>query len=189
MMIGLNKKLIGFLEQNHCPDINEALVYLLACKHELKTRVSEEVFEFLQKKNLIKLNLVINKIVPLTAIYEGEEFELSVDDNLKIEEEIKQRVDEYRQLFKGIRSNSIGVKSKVVEMLTKFCIENSIDFDTVVLSTNVYMQYVDNIKLVPNADNFISKLDKDGNEVSLLKMAIEEQSMDSNTDVRTYKVI
>ena len=50
------------------------------------------------------------------------------------------------------------------------------------------MSYTD-FHLISNADNFISKLDKDGNEISLLKMAIEEQDMSSDTDVRTYKVI
>lgn len=184
----INKKLKIWLKQNSCPDIEEALMYLLACRHELKFRVSEEIFMFLQKKNMIKLNLISNKIICLTAIYEDEEFNDHIDDNTEVETEVLTRIDEYRQLFKGIRPNSIGVKAKVIEMMTKFCIQNKVSFDNVLMATKVYMQYTD-IKMMSNADNFISKLDKDGNEISLLQMAIEEQSMDSNTSNQTYKLI
>lgn len=184
----INKKLKIWLKQNSCPDVEEALMYLLACRHELKFRVSEEIFMFLQKKNMIKLNLISNKIVCLTAIYEDEEFNEEIDDNTEIETTVKDRIDEYRQLFKGVRSNSIGIKAKVIELMTRFCIQNNVSFDDVLMATKVYMQYTD-IKVVSNADNFISKLDKDGNEISLLQMAIEEQSMDSHTSNQTYKAI
>lgn len=185
----INTKLKGFLVSTGCPDINEALIYLLACKHELKSRVSEEVFSFLQQKKMIRLNLMTNKIECLVAIYDNEEFTEEFDDTSAIEEEVRSRIDEYRQMFKGIRANSIGVKAKVVELITRFCIQHNVSFDDVLMATKVYMQYIDDIKLMSNADNFITKLDKDGNEISLLQMAIEEQSMDSNSPSRTYKVI
>ena len=54
--------------------------------------------------------------------------------------------------------------------------------------TKIYMSYTD-FHLISNADNFISKLDKSGQEVSLLKLALEEQSMTNHSESRTYKVI
>ena len=185
----INSKLKSFLVSTECPDVNEALIYLLACKHELKARVSEEVFSFLQQKKMIKLNLLNNKIECLVAIYEHEDFTIDFDDTSAIEEEVRTRIDEYRQMFKGIRANSIGIKAKVVELMTRFCIQHKVSFDDVLMATKVYMQYVDDIKLMSNADNFITKLDKEGNEISLLQMAIEEQSMDNNSVSRSYKVI
>jgi len=185
----INVKLKRYLISAGCPDLNEALIYLLACRHDLKARVSEEVFSFLQQKRMIQLNLLSNKIVCLTAIYENEDFTQDFEDTSDIEEEVKLRIDEYRQLFKGIRPNSIGVKAKVIELMTRFCIQNRVTFDDVLVATKVYMQYVDDIKLMSNADNFISKLDKDGNEISFLQMAIEEQSMDNNSPSRSYKLI
>ena len=92
-------------------------------------------------------------------------------------------------MFKGIRTGSIGIKSKVIDLLTQFCLQHNKSFDDILIATKVYMQYTET-KLISNADNFISKLDKDGNEISLLLMALEEQSFgESDSGQRTYKVL
>ena len=91
-------------------------------------------------------------------------------------------------MFKGIRSLSIGNKQKVIDLMTRFCLENQADFDEILEATKVFMSCTET-QVIPNADNFIYKLDKDGNEISLLKLAMEEQSMSNTSDNRTYKVI
>ena len=182
----LSTTLISFLESKN-QDLNECLLYLFSCRHDLKSRCSEETFQFLEKYKLIKLDLISNKIIPLVGIYEGEIINLPEVD-LSIEQEIRDRIDEYRSMFKGVRTGSIGVKSKVTDLMIQFCLRNNKTFDEVLLATKVYMQYTD-FKLISNADNFISKLDKDNNEISLLLMALEEQSMTEDSGQRTYKVI
>ena len=168
-------------------DENDCLMYLLACKHGLKYRVKEETFEFLVDSKLIKLDLTNNKIIPITGIYEGELIEIPEFD-MSIEVVIKERVDEYRSMFKGIRSGSIGEKQKVIQLLVRFCLENNKTFDDVLIVTKVYMDYTDS-GVTSNADNFIYKVDKSGLEVSLLKIACEEQGMSSDSGDRTWKVI
>ena len=182
----ISKKLINFIKSK-TSNIDECLIYLLACKHDLKTRCSEEAFQILVENKLIKLDLQSNKIITLIGIYEGEIVNLPEVD-LSIEQEIRDRIDEYRSMFKGIRTGSIGIKSKVSDLLVQFCLQNNKTIDDVVVVTKVYMSYTD-FKLISNADNFISKLDKDGKEISLLGMAFEEQSFENQTNVRTYKVI
>lgn len=168
-------------------DVDECILYLLARRHRLKCKISEEAFRFLQLENFIQLDFASNEIIPTIGIYENEQVNLPEID-FSIEQIIKERVDEYRQLFKGIRTGSIGVKSKVVELLTQFCLQNNVTFDEVLEATKIYMSYTD-FHLISNADNFISKLDKSGQEVSLLKLALEEQSMTNHSESRTYKVI
>ena len=186
MTMELNKKLKNFIE-NSGQDLNECLLYLFSIKYGLKYRVSEETFQFLEKSKIIELDFTTNSIILLMGLYEGEIVNLPEID-LTVEQDIRDRVDEYRSLFKNVRSGSIGVKAKVIQLLIQFCKLNNKTFDEVLEATKVYMSYTD-FHLISNADNFISKLDKDGNEISLLKMAIEEQDMSSDTDVRTYKVI
>lgn len=182
----INKKLVEYLE-SRVSFYKEALLYLLARRHDLPCKISEEAFQFLQDEKMIMLNFATNSIIPTIGIYEGEEVRLPEID-LSIEQEIRDRVDEYRQLFKGVRTGSIGIKQKVIDLLIQFCRANAVSFDDVLLATRSYMSYTD-FAVISNADNFISKLDKSGQEISLLKMAIEEQSMDSDTSERTYKLI
>lgn len=186
-MVEINKQLRLFIESKG-QDVDECVIYLLSCRHQLKCRVSEETFQFLEKNKFIRLDLLSNRIICLVGIYEGESIDVPEVD-LSTEQIVKDRVDEYRSLFKGIRSGSIGVKQKVIELLIQFCIQNQISFDDILEATKVYMSYTET-KLISNADNFIIKLDKDGKEVSLLKLALEEQGMtNEDSGARTYKVI
>lgn len=178
----LNNELVEFIKAKGYED--ECLLYLLAIRHGLKCKISEEGFQFLVRENLVKLNLLTNQIVLQIGLYEGEEVNISEID-LSVEQEIRSRVDEYRKLFKGIRTNSIGDKQKVISLLIQFCINNSVSFDTVL---DVTKHYIDNTEYKLNADNFISRIDKSGEELSALKTAVEEYSMSSN-DAGLWKVI
>lgn len=73
-------------------------------------------------------------------------------------------------------------------MLTQFCLENNVTFDQVLETTELYMDYTER-HLVSNADNFILKTDKNGNSISLLKIALEEQEMSGSSENRTWKTI
>lgn len=183
----LNTKLLTYVESKG-QDVSDTLMYLLACKHELKHRCSEETFQFLSESKFIRLNLLNNKIEVLIGLYEGEEIHLP-DIDLSVEQVVRERIDEYRSMFKGIRTGSIGEKQKVINMLTQFCLQNNKTFDDVLLVTKVYMQYTDT-QMISNADNFISKIDRNGDEISLMKMAFEEQGFGEDYSTqRTYKMI
>lgn len=184
--IKINEKLFDFLTSSKF-DVSECLVYLFAAKYGLKAKISEEAFRFLQENNLIHFDFVKNRICISCGLFEGEQVVLPIFDP-SFEKEIRDRVDEYRSLFKGIRSGSIGVKQKVTDLLVKFCLAHNKTIDEVVKTTEIYMSYTDT-KMISNADNFIHKVDKDGNEISLLLLAFEEQDMDSISDQRTYKVL
>lgn len=170
--MNISKNLSAILKQTNFDD---ALLYLLACKHDLKYRCSEETFSFLIDQNLIKLNLLTNKIILLTGIYEGEELNL-VEVDSSLEEEIKSRVNEYRSLFKGVRNMSMGDKSTVVELLINFCSTYNKTFDEVLDITKYYIANT-NPKIIFNADNFICKLDKD-KYVSPMYAMFEEFDID-----------
>ncbi len=185
-MNNINEKLIDFISAKYGSP-NEILLYLLSLRHNLNYKLSEEGFRFLQKENLIKLDLVTGKIVSTTGLYEGEEFVFEEVDT-SIEKQIRERIDEYRSLFKGVRSGSIGQKQKVIDLLIDFCHSNQKTFDEVLEVTKVYMSYTD-FNLISNADNFISKIDHTGKEVSLLTMAFEEQDMKSVSEDKTYKIL
>jgi hypothetical protein len=160
---------------------------MFAVKNSLKYRCTEETFQFLEKNKFIKLNLLTNKIIPIVGIYEGEVIILPEID-LSVEVEVRNRIDEYRSLFKGVRTGSIGVKQKVVELLTRFCLENQVTFDDVLAATISYMNYTDS-QFISNADTFISKIDKSGQEISLLKISLEEMDMIGTVENKTYKVL
>ena len=182
----LNKKLKAFLESKG-QNVDECLTYLFCCKFGLRARCSEDTSLFLSKNKLVMLNLMTNKIIPTVGLFEDEEVVLPEID-LSVEQEVRDRIDEYRSMFKGIRAGSIGVKQKVVDLLTQFCLQNQVSFDDVLQATKVYMSYTD-FQFLSNADTFISKLDKTGQEVSLLKLALEEQGMDGVSEERTYKML
>lgn len=164
----------------HNQDVNDCILYLLSCRYGLKYRSTEETFKFLVDHKFIKLDLNTNKIINLTGLYEGEIVDIPETD-MSIETEIKDRIDEYRQLFKGIRPGSIGDKQAVIRAMTQFCIQNGVSFDIVLEAVKQYKDSVDGTRFVLNADNFISKIDKDGNEVSMLKLIIEEQGMEGQS--------
>jgi len=186
MEVKIDTQLFDFLSSSGF-DVSECLIYLFAAKYGLKAKISEEAFRFLQESSLIHFDFVKNRICISSGLFEGEQIILPVF-NPSFEKEIRDRVDEYRSLFKGIRSGSIGVKSKVADLLVKFCLAHHKTIDEVIKTTEIYMSYTDT-KMISNADNFIQKLDKDGNEVSLLLLAFEEQDMHSITEQRTYKVL
>ena len=186
MKYAINPKLSRYLDSEGL-DVSDTILYLLAIKHGLDYRCREETFRFLTDKSMIRMNFGLNKIEVTTGIYEDEIVDLP-DIDYSLRDQINERIDEYRSMFKGIRSLSIGNKQKVIDLMTRFCLENQADFDEILEATKVFMSYTET-QVIPNADNFIYKLDKDGNEISLLKLAMEEQSMSNTSDNRTYKVI
>lgn len=185
-MINLNKKIIEYLESKH-QDVSDCVMYMFACKYELKYKCTEETFAFLTSEQFIKLDFVTNKIRLNIGLFESEI--VDIPDTLPtIDKDIRDRIDEYRFLFKGIRPQSMGMKQHVIQLMIQFCLQHNKTLDEVIQTTKTYMDYTDT-KLISNADNFISKLDKSGNTISLLEMAFEEQDSNSFSEVRTYKVI
>ena len=182
----ISRKLKTFLETNG-QNVDDCLMYLLAKRFDLTYRPLEETMRFLQKNNFIMMDFSSGKIISTVSLFEGETINVP-DADITIEQEIRDRIDEYRIMFKRVRPGSTGVKQKVIQMLTRFCLQNQVTFDQVLEATKIYMTYTD-FHLISNADNFISKLDKSGEEISLLLLALEEQDMGCESTDRTYKVI
>ena len=178
--MNLNRELIDFIKSNNQNE-SECLIYLFACKYGLQARCSEECFRFLQANDLIYLDFTSNKIKSKVGLFEGEIVSLP-EYNKSIEYEIRSRIDEYRHLFKGIRPQSIGIKSKVIDLMIRFCLSHDKTLDEVIAVTENYLANGD--KYLSNADNFIYKLDKDGSEISLLELAFEEYEMQDKPNHR-----
>lgn len=151
---------------------DQAILFLLAIKHNLNVNATEEIFEYLSKNKIIQRDFINNKIIVTIPIYEGELGEkLNIDSSVL--NTIEERYQEYRILFKGIRSGSMGNIETVKEYLQRFCIQNNKTFDEVLNITERYIKELGG-SFTPNADNFIYDIDKNNKERSKLKMAFEE---------------
>lgn len=161
---------------------NDCILYLLACKHGLDAKISEEEFKFLADNKYIQRDIGQNKIICLIGLYEGEED--FVELNFKNSQEIPLRINEYRNKFKfpSIRTGMMGDKQTCIDNMIRFCSENNVTFDDVLLVTDVFIQYTET-RFLPNADNFIYSF-QNGKEISKLKIAFEEQ--DGIGTERTY---
>ena len=162
---------------------DQCLLYLLACKHGLQCTISEEEFKFLADNKYIQRNILENKIICLLGLYEGED-DVKVDVDLGVIHDITSRIDEYRKKFKfpSVRQGMMGDKNTCIENMIRFCTENKVTFDDVLLVTDVFIQYTET-RYLPNADNFIYSL-QNGKEISKLKIAFEEREGEGVT--RTY---
>ena len=120
---------------------------------------------FLQRTKSGKLELLIK-------LYENEEVAESTEQPIKIE--ITQRINEYRNLFKGIRQTSKGNKQTVIRNMEDWMCEHpDVSFDTIVEATKLFIDTSPEKQYIPNADNFIITI-RNGQPYSLLEMCVED---------------
>lgn len=156
---------------------DETLLFLLAIRHDIKFNASESIYTFLSKEGIIKRDFIRNKIILTIPIYIDDLGEALKVDTSEIQE-IENRVDEYRRLFRGLRSGSMGNKATVVEYLQRFCVENSKSFDEILNVTQKALEG-SNRTYFPNADNFIYDMSS-GKERSRLLISFEEYEESSS---------
>lgn len=158
------------LFQNKGVDVDETISFLLAIKHNLNVATSEEIYVFLSKNKYIARDYDTGKIVCLIGLYQDEEDNFTLESNLY--EEVSSRINEYRQLFKSIRTGAMGSKSQCIEDICRFCVTHNKTFDQVLEVTSYYLQ---NTQYACNADRFIYHIDSiSGKEKSRIETIFEE---------------
>jgi len=136
--------------------------------------ITDQDIQKLSIENIIfrdkKGNLVVN--------YEFIKKEDKNKPEDKIYNEVKNRIQEYRNLWKGLFTGSMGTPTACVDKLTEWLINNpQYSFDDVLTASEYWIENklseVRNPSLLGQADYFIYK-NVDGNKMSRLSSIIEE---------------
>lgn len=91
------------------------------------------------------------------------------------QDEIKERIQEYRNIFKGLKIGSMGSKNSCIEKLQKWVKENpEYSFDDILKAANIYIESLSSYQYLQRADYFIYKQDKNGSINSSLSAYIDE---------------
>ena len=108
---------------------------------------------------------------------QDEEDNFTLESNLY--DEVSSRINEYRQLFKSIRTGAMGSKSQCIEDICRFCVIHNKTFDQVLEVTSYYLQ---NTQYACNADRFIYHIDSiSGKEKSRIETIFEEYENKEST--------
>lgn len=156
---------------------NDALIFLVCCKFDINYEVNEEIFLKLVKDNIIIRDYRQEKILIKIPLFTGEDFNEVIDDDFKRIEEVSERIDEYRLLFKGIRTKSIGDKKECIDKIIKWLTKNQkYTFNDIIEAVEYYISNTE-LKYISNANNFIYNYDNYGNEISTLSIIIDTIKM------------
>lgn len=137
----------------------------------LDINTSEESYQFLSRNKYIARDFNTGNIICLIGLYQ-EEGDTELDTS--IIDEITSRIQEYRLLFKPVRTGAMGNKQKCIEDMTRFCATFDKTFDDCLEVTRWYIQHT---QYPSNADNFIFHTDPvSGKEKSRLEVCFEEYS-------------
>lgn len=97
------------------------------------------------------------------------------------------RMNEFRDIWKGLKAGSMGSPNACKEKLVKWLDDNPIyTFDDVLEAARLYIESLNgNYTYLQRADYFISKTDKNKVEESRLSAFVEEIGQDSQADWTT----
>lgn len=161
--------------------LEDCLIFLVCCKLDIDYQIEESLFNKLIKNKIIERDYQNEKIVVNIPIFDFEEQTLNLNEKdekiLLLFEEIENRIDEYRGMFKGIRPKSIGDKKQCLDNLKAWVLKNpNYSFEDILRATRFYIENTET-KFISNADNFIFKYDSFGKPVSSLSTILEAINM------------
>lgn len=164
----LNKEIREIFVKSGFP-IDDMILTCIIIYHGLSCKITDGHMIWLSREKLIER--LPNGKIQLT-------FPLYLDSTVEIQdktiENIQIRINEFRDLFRGIRDSSKGVKKQVVSLMSDWMYEHpDISFDTILDATRDYINNKTDRQFIPNADNFINRL-KDGHPYSMLEIVVEE---------------
>tara|TARA_R110000796_G_scaffold236214_1_gene355519 strand:- start:91361 stop:91816 length:456 start_codon:yes stop_codon:yes gene_type:complete len=113
---------------------------------------------------------------------------VQIDIDNEIDDELNERVKEFRLLFKNIRTGSMGNLQSVKKKLDRFLTDNKdTSFEEVIQATELYIEHFNGaFKYSQRADYFIYKQNHRGEETSNLEIWLEEARKEpENSDWRT----
>lgn len=148
--------------------------------------VPKSILENLEKEKYIKI-LKTTCVLRQKSLKLIEQFKMESDvslektTNVVTEAEIKERVQEYRILFKGIKPGSMGSKRGCIDNLIKWFKENpEYSFEDVLKATKLYINTQNDIRYIQKANYFIYK--QDGNKVTHSNLSSFIDEIEENVD-------
>lgn len=93
-----------------------------------------------------------------------------------IKSEVKERVSEFRELWRGLKPGAMGGKQACIDKLNKWMLINpEYIFDDIIKAAQLYLSTEgQNLRFLQRADYFIYKQDSHRNEMSRLSAFIDE---------------
>lgn len=155
------------MESGYNPDL--MIMTLLQIQHHIPLPINQDHLMWLSQEKLVSRNKE-GQVTLTFALYEDQE-EPEIKAKV-LNDEVESRVNEYRHLFKGIRTSSMADRKVVTEYLKRFMEEEEVKFDDIIRVTTSAIQTAD-LKYFPNADNFIYSV-RGNKEISQLRTAFEE---------------
>ena len=172
----VNQKLKQTLKKLRLYDLNASLIYLLALSHELDpscVKLPEEDEQKMRTQGIF--NRIDSLDIELTVPFTEEE--------RSIDEQISDKLDDYRMIFKGIRRNSMGGKEEVKTKLKKWLLDHP-DIDMTRL-LDMARKHVETEKYPNNAGYFLYKESNIGGKnviVSKAEIMLEEMDLEDIVD-------
>lgn len=156
---------------------DDALLFLVACRLGLEVSIDDYIFSKLAAQKLIERDIIKDKYIVTVPIFEGEEGQVPHVISQDYINYIRNNVDQYRALFKGIRVRSMGDRSTVEDNLVRWLsLHPNYTLGDIIHIVSEYLSKADRT-YIPNADNFIFSVDRNGKEISTLSAVVEEYSL------------
>lgn len=167
-------------------EVNE-YISLLVLDGQFHQVLEDDVLKVLQEKGLIKLgdgrivirqegNDIINK-------YSIDEFNVKNKKVKKIYKKsvrfisniVEENVEEFRKVFKGLKTGSMGDSQSCKEKLTRWMNAHpEVSIDKIIKAAKIYVGSVDNMRYLQRADYFIYKVNENKEETSTLSSIIDD---------------
>jgi hypothetical protein len=182
-MIPVNKlEHLGFED----PESVHLLLYAIANGfNEKHIRVSSKDKALIQKLNLLKTEITEEGL----RIVIGQEEEYKVLLQATIEFDVETNIDEYRNVFKGIKPNSMGSKNTVRTNLTDFLYKHKqYKMSDILEAAKIYVNHFDgeSIRYARQADYFIFKQQYTGSVKTSTLLDVLESPENYKSSVKSW---
>jgi len=162
----LNNCFESNIEKNH------ALLFLIKLANNIDWEfpIEDSIISKLTRDCIIERDYIKNKFILKVPILENGEvvsgkFKTFEELN-SIEEIVKNRIDEYRTLFKGFRIGNMGNRKTCIAYIIRFILEYGYTFDEILQAAHYYINHTE-MKYITSAENFIFRTTNNGEESKL----------------------
>lgn len=167
-----------FLASCH-PDLDIRMNFINVDVHDLEMR---QFIKIIYEKNeqIIILRNKSNELLDLLIVDTDNSLETKTKkvnkSKSKVNQEVNERVAEFRALWKGLKPGSMGSAKACKEKLTRWMRENpEYDFDQILKAAELYINTEGrDLRFLQRADYFIFKQDVHKGEASRLSAFIDE---------------
>jgi putative ubiquitin-RnfH superfamily antitoxin RatB of RatAB toxin-antitoxin module len=172
----------------------EEIVALIALQESYDFTFKDEIIENLENKKYLKLNnnsIVVRQkginfvnSLKKEIDYIGNKVQLvSKKTDREVNQEIEDRVEEYRNVFKGLKKGAMGSLTNCKQNLSIFLKNNPNNtFDQILNAAKVYVNSVNDFTYLQRADYFIYKENSNKIKVSSLEAYIDESIDETNNN-------